>query len=242
MSILGHIRPFVIISLLATSSTGKPAGTPTAAEWLHGSGKDLQSCLRGEVFDADGEPATTVKLTGSINSTASQVPLAPSMDGHRFKVWVPVNQSAWYSMWLKAASSNNDYVACKTFNAFELRQAAIDGLKLTLQAPTRHIDVKVVQKGQPVSGAQVKVELGFGADLQATTGVNGIARLDLLPRQEPRQLTAWTSDHRIGGFSFDRAAPHDPEASAQVVELNNCRDQKLRFVDERGKPVAGLNF
>ena len=145
-------------------------------------------------------------------------------------------------MWLKAASASNDHVAYKTFNKYELRQAAIDGLKLTLQAPTRHVDVKVIDKGQPVAGAKVKAEIGFGADLQSNTNANGIARFGLLPRQELQQLTAWTDDHRIGGYSFDRSPPRDPNVNAHVVELSKCRDQKLRFVDERGTPVPGVKF
>lgn len=154
----------------------------------------------------------------------------------------PVNQPHWYSTWLKATSAKGDRVAYKTFNEHELRQAAIDGIKLALQSPSRHVDVKVIDQGQPVVGATVKAELEFGIELHSVTGANGIARFGLLQLQELRRLTAWTDDHRIGGYSFDRSPPRDPNVDAHVVELSKCRDQKLRFVDERGTPVPGIRF
>jgi hypothetical protein len=242
MALLEPIRALAITFLLLESAVGARAGDPPAVEWLRGSGKDLQICLRGEVFDADGQPATGVKLTGSMNGTVSNIPLTPSVDGRQFKIWIPVNQPNWYSMWLKATSAKNDHVAYKTFGEYELRQAAIDGIKLTLQSPTRHVQVKVTHQGQPVSGAKVKAEIGFGADLQSTTNADGVARFDLLPRQELQHLTAWTDDHRIGGYSFDRSPPRDPNVDAHIVELSKCRDQKLRFVDDRGAPIPGINF
>ena len=145
-------------------------------------------------------------------------------------------------MWLKATSANNDRVAYKTISQRELRQTAIDGIKLTLQAPTRHVEIKVIDKGQPVAGAKVKAEIGYGIDLRSSTNADGIARFGLLPRQELQQLTAWTDDHRIGGFSFSGTPPRDPNVNVHLVELSKCRDQKLRFVDESGTPVPGVKF
>ena len=62
------------------------------------------------------------------------------------------------------------------FNSYELRQAAIDGVKLTLESPTRQVDIKVTDQGQPVSGATVNAQLGFGIELRSTTGTDGIGR------------------------------------------------------------------
>jgi hypothetical protein len=242
MAVIEHIRAFAIISLLATNAVGEKIANQPVVEWLRGSGKDLQICLKGEVFESDGQPAANVQVTGGIKASVASHQLAPSMDGHRFKIWVPVNQPDWYSLWLKAGSASNDHVACKTVSQYELRQAAIDGLKLRLQAPTRHVDVTVTDKGQPVAGAKVKAEIGFGADMHSITNANGIARFDLFPRQELQQLTAWTNDYRIGGYSFNGSPPRDPNVDAYVVELSKCRDQKLRFVDERGAPVPDIKF
>jgi hypothetical protein len=242
MALLKHIRPMVILSLLAGNAVGEQPASRPAVEWLRGSGRDLQICLQGEVLDSDGSPATAVQISGRMNASVSTQQLTPSIDGHRFKIWIPVNQPQWFSMWLKGTSANNDHVAYKTFSQYELRQAAIDGITLTLRAPTRHVDVTVVDKGQPVAGAKVKAEIAYRTDLQANTNAKGIARFDLLPRQELQRLTAWTDDHRIGGYSFDRSPPRDPNVDAYIVELNKCRDQKLRFLDESGMPVSDLKF
>ena len=54
-------------------------------------------------------------------------------------------------------------------------------------------------------------------------------------------MTAWTDDFRIGGFSFDRQPRRDPDANEHVVELSTCRDQTLRFLDQDGSPVPGID-
>jgi hypothetical protein len=145
-------------------------------------------------------------------------------------------------MWLKAASADNDGVAYRQLNAFQLRQAAIEGLKLTLQTPSRHVVVKLIEGRQPVADAHVKAELGFGAELRSRTGADGSCRFGLLPEQELYRMTAWTDDRRIGGFSFHRKPTRDPHADEHVIELSGCRDQKLRFVEEDGSPVPGIGF
>lgn len=243
MTLHKYIHAVAVPTLfLLANSSGSLRADQATDDWLRASGKDLQLRLKGEVFNSDGQPATDVKITGSMNAWGSNQPFEPTVDGHRFEVWIPVNQARWYSMWLKAASTNRDRVAYKKLNAFEFRQAAIDGIKLTLRSPTRHVEVKVVDEGQPVSGALVKAELGFGIELRSRADADGVVRLGLLPRQKLSRLTAWTDDFRIGGFSFNRKATRDPDADEHVVELSRCRDQKLRFVDQDGSPVPGIDF
>src|SRR5688572_21392875 len=150
-------------------------------EWLRGSREHLQLCLHGEVMDADGQPATGLQIAAYMNATIRDHQLKPSINGHRFEIWIPVNQPHWYSVWLRASSADSNRVAYERFNEYQLRQAAIDGLKLTLESPTRKVSIKVTDHGQPVPRATVKAELGFGIELRSTTGADGIARLALLP-------------------------------------------------------------
>ena len=98
------------------------------------------------------------------------------IDGHKFKISVPVNKLRWYSLWLHASSSDSDRIAYKQLSAFDLRQAAIDGIKLTLESPTRLVRVKVTDEGAPICHT-VKAELGFGIELRATTDADGVAEL-----------------------------------------------------------------
>src|SRR5690606_31176755 len=148
----------------------------------------------------------------------------------------PVNKPP-FGLWLRASSPDSDRVAYAKFNSYQLRQAAIDGVKLKLQSPTRQVNVKVTSHGEPVAGATVKADLGFNIEMRSTTGANGIARLSLLPEQKLSRLTAWTDDQRVGGFSFSRTPPRDPEANEFEIELSQCRDQKLRFLAADGSPV-----
>jgi hypothetical protein len=243
MPLDARIRAVVIVVFfLAANASAASGADQSADEWLRGSGKGLQICLKGEVFESDGRPATGVQLAGRMNATLSNEQLKPAVDGHRFKIWVPVNQPNQFSLALLAGSAHNDRVAYKTLNAYELRQAAIDGVKLTLQSPTRHKSVRVADGGQPVAGASVKADLGFGIELRSTTDENGVARFGLLPEQQLSSLTAWTDDHRIGGYGFYRKPTRDPNVAEHVVELSKCHDQKVRFVDEDGAPAPGVTF
>lgn len=236
-------RAILVATLIFAAVAAAPASDdrPTA-DWLRGSGKDLQLCLQGEVLDSDGQPATDFQLACEMKTMISNQAIHPSIDGNRFKLWIPLNQSRWSSILLKATSKASDHLAYETFTQEDLRQAAIDGVKLTLENPSRHLFVSVTDKGRPVSGAHVKAETKFGAELYSTTDASGIARFNLPLRQELWYLTAWTEDHRIGGFDFDRTPPRDPDAVRQTIELSPCRDQKIRFVDENGSPVPGLDF
>jgi hypothetical protein len=228
--------------LLAANPCGSLGADQTRIEWLRGTGKDLQMRLQGEVFERDGQPATDIRVSGRLNAANSNPELEAKVDGHRFEIWIPVNQVPLYWMWLKAASADGKRIAYQEFNAFELRQAAIDGIKLTLRSPTRQVQVTVVEKGRPVADAFVKADVGYGIDLRSRIDTSGIARFHLLPEQKLAGLMAWTEDYRIGGFSLYRTPVRDPNANEHVVELSRCRDQKLRFIDEFDKSVPGVDF
>src|SRR5438128_1893530 len=124
-----------VAAYLFVSGLAAHAAEPPVADWLRGTGKDLQLCLRGEVVDSDGRPAKEVQLTGDLSSTLSGEPLKPQIDGNQFKLWVNVNQLRWFSICLSAASANGEQVAYRSLNDYQLRQAAIEGIKLTLQRP-----------------------------------------------------------------------------------------------------------
>src|SRR5688572_6654071 len=89
----------LLFSFLASSALFVHA--EEAAEWLRGAGKDLEIRLAGEVLDADGRPASDVTVTGALNHQVSPMALEPTVEGHRFEVWIPVNRTHWYSLWLQ---------------------------------------------------------------------------------------------------------------------------------------------
>ena len=231
----------VAVTLLAEPQPPLHAESP-ANDWIRGTLDQLQIRLRGEVFDPDGMPANDIVAEGGINANAVSHPLEPIVSGNRFELWISVNEQNWYSMWLRVASKDGSLVQYIRLNMYQVRQAAIDGIKLTLQRPTRVMNVTVMHQGEPVPNAFVKTELGYGIELRERTDADGIAKFRLLPTQKPTRFTAWTEDFRIGGFSFNRQPPRDPNADQHEVELSQCRDQKLRFVDQDGAPVPDVTF
>lgn len=239
----GIIRAIVIASVLLLADTfGSLIAAETASDWLRGSGTDLQIRLRGEVLNSDGQPATDFRVIGKMLALTSSMHVEPKVNGHHFEFWIPANQFKAYAMSLTAVSSAADRVAYRSLEMFQLRQAAIDGIKLTLASPTRTVDVKVVEKDQPVANATVTVDFGFSMELPTRTNAEGIARIGLPSEHSMIGLMAWTDDFRIGGFTFGRKPVRDPDRNEQVIELSRCRDQKLRFVDEEGSPVPGVDF
>jgi hypothetical protein len=234
----------LVTCLLLSASVFAPiavlfAENPIA--WLRGSGQDLEIRLTGQVFDASQNPANGFQLAVTINSDNKQT-IQSHVDGNRFELWLPVNQQPINSVTLKASLPGNKQLTVKRIAPFELRQAAIEGIQLTLQVPTKEIDVKVTDAGMPVAQAWVSAELSHTTNQRLQTDQQGIVRLRLLPDQSLTHLTAWTDDFRIGGYGFDRTPARDPDQHEHVVELSRCRNLKARFVDEDGFAVPNLDF
>ncbi len=198
--------------------------------------------LRGEVLDAAGRPAVGMVVAGSINSTEGFDAFKTKIDGHRFEAWVPLNQRTIYSISFKASLNGDEQFAFKRLSSFELRQAAIDGIKLSLQLPSRQVNVKVIDAGKPVVGASLIAELDRVAEQASKTVENGTVRLKLLATQTLTHLAAWTDDFRIGGYGFDGTPARDPKEDEHVVELSPCRNLKMRFVDQSGVAVPDVDF
>ncbi len=215
--------------------TSKPA-------WLEGAGGHLRIKLAGEILDTTGVPADDCKLTVTLKTQFSSTNLPVAIQRNRFQVWVPVGDGGWFNVHLNAASSGGQRVAWETISAFELRQAAIDGIKLSLKPPERFLDVTVLENGGPVRDAFVVAQV-TAASFTAKTNGSGVARFPLLNRDKLSQLTAWTDDFKIGGYAFNRDPPRDPSGSKFTIELVKCRPQVIRIINEENKaPVRDLPF
>lgn len=214
-----------------------------ADPWIRGSGEDLEIRILGEVVNPDGQPAENLTIAcGMLESLGVGSRLDATVDGNRFEVWVPVNSKPWTGVWLKVASSDGSRVAYWACYHFDLRKAAIEGVTLTLEPPTRRVEVRVTHAGAPVPDATVKADLSRGVQESARTNARGVAHLDLLADQRLIQLAAWTADRRIGGISVWYGSTRNPDADQFDVELNACRDQRIRLVDPQGEPPPGVEF
>ncbi|WP_428307367.1 thioredoxin family protein [Lacipirellula sp.] len=227
---------------LAVSATCKAADEPPAETWLRGADESLELRLHGEILDANGQPAQGANIAGTLVFSSGEKPIVAAVDGHRFEAWLPVNKRELHSVRLRAFNQGSTQVVYRTLMTFQLRQSAIDGVRMQLAPATQQVAVQVLADAKPVPRAWVRAELNDGHAIAARANDDGVATLLLLPGQPVTGLTAWNDDHRIGGYSLVRAPKRDAHASSHVVELEKCRAQRIRIVDDQGQPVAGIPF
>lgn len=231
----------ICIAALLVTSEQLQAEKPTD-EWLRSTGDDLELCLSGEVFEPGGKPAFGFKIEVQLNSQLKPLTIEPVIDGSRFHAWLPVNRAKPYSLAIRAASEDESQIAFLNANSYELRKMAREGVELNLKVPSKNVAVHVTHQSKPVANATVKAEVGYNNNIHASSDEDGIAVLRLLPNQELDRLTAWTEDHRIGGYSFNRKPVRDPQADSYAIELSTCRELKVRMIDELGDPVPDVEF
>jgi len=215
----------------------------TKPDWLEGTGKDMQIRISGEVFDEDGNPAADCHVEALFGSKAGSRNLNAELEGHRYSFSIPVGTGGWFRVHVRATSGDGQKTAHKLIQTFELRQAAVRGVDLKLQPTQRSVLVNVLHKKTEVAEAIVSAELESGEVVESVTDDSGVATLRLMKSDRIHQLTARTSDFRVGGFAFHRDPPRDPAGADFTIELDKCRSQKIRLVNvEDGTPIPGLEF
>jgi hypothetical protein len=228
----------------AQGQVGTRAGqTPEAKPaWLDGSGENLRIKLAGAIRDETGAFAKDCKLTVTLRTEFSSTNLPVVIKASLFQAWVPVGHPRWFNIDLNATSADGLRVARTGLSTFQLREAAIEGLELTVKPPERFLEVTVVEKGMPIRDAFVIAEVG-DATFTSKTNNSGVARFPLMNRDKLVRLTAWTNDFRIGGFYFNRKPPRDPSGSQFTIELEKCRPQLVRIINDANKsPIPDLDF
>ncbi len=242
----GGIAVAVAQGFLAMGQDAAPRSvqTPDAIPaWLEGSGKDARIKLSGKILDETGAPTAGCKLTAVMNLDSANTILPARVEGNQFQIWVPISDGRWFNVYLNVASKDGRRVASQAITAFQIRQAALEGLKLTIRPPERTVDITVIeQSGAPVRNALVSAKAD-GLPFTARTNDKGIASLPLQYRDKLSQLTAWTEDFKIGGFSFHRDPPRDSSGNQFTIELDKCRPQIVRVINDENKaPVPDLKF
>ncbi|MEX2142767.1 MAG: M56 family metallopeptidase [Pirellulales bacterium] len=225
----------------AGSDASTDAGTKNALT-IRGKGVEREMLVRGRVVDADGRAARECELGVNVNEGYISRALSPKLDGHRFEVWVPIGRSVGSSLELFASSKDGQQRGLRRIPTWGLRQAAIEGIDLVLARASRTVLVYVTKDGTPVAKAQVTAALE-GNTLRSETNAEGKARFHLMANERFSQLTAWTQDFQVGGYDFYRKPYRDPLANLFRIELEDCRDQAIRFVDANdGSPIPGVKF
>ncbi|MEX2137857.1 MAG: M56 family metallopeptidase [Pirellulales bacterium] len=226
----------------SSSNTNENAllGGPTH----RGEGNNREMLLRGRVFDVDGRPARGFELVATVyKSHLGREVLPATVEGSEFEVWVPISGSHWFNLGLTATAKNGSRRAVEGVENRELRQAAIEGIDLRLAPTNRTVKISVMHDGAPVANAHVNAELSPNMLLQSKTDARGKSTFRLREGEKLSQLTAWTDDFRIGGFSFSRKPRRDPLGTEFTIELDDCRDQTIRFLNaEDNSAVANVPF
>jgi len=106
--------------------------------WLGGSSKDLRIKLAGKILEETGAPANGCKLTVILKTRFAQTNLPAEVERNQFQAWVPISDASLFNVYLNAASPDGRRVAREAISAFQLRQAALDGLELTIKAARTH--------------------------------------------------------------------------------------------------------
>ena len=139
------------------------------------------------------------------------------IEGNRFAFWVRDTSASYLLLQVNATSADGRQIARRTIHADEIRQAAIDGLKLQMEKPERSVAVTVVENGRTVPDAVVAAEFEENRVTDTTNGA-GVATFLLMKRDELSQLTAWTKDFKVGGYSLYR----DPKARPAGRQIHHC--------------------
>ena len=209
-----------------------------------GRGGNARLLVRGRVLDVDGQPADGFSLVAKVyKSQLGRDVLKHRVENDTFEVWVPVGGSYWFHFEVAATSHDGKTRAVRGIGNRELRQAAIEGVTIQLAPVNREVTISVMHDGLPVANAHVSAELSTNLLLRSKTDANGKAVFQRSEDEKLRQLTAWTEDRRIGGFSFHRRPRRDPFGRFFTIDLDDCRDQTIRFIDAEDKsPVANVPF
>ena len=214
-----------------------------SANWIHGSGSDLEIRVHGEIIGTSVDQATRLKLTATQVGKNSETPLPPPRtSGISFHWWIPVGRdSQWHALRIEASSDDGAQRVTRLLTRGQIRQAANEGLVLRLEPASKVMEITVTHDGEPVADAHVvaKVMQNYSKVRGVTDGA-GICRLNLLPDETLFMLTAWTDDYKFASYHFPRLADRDAAATVQTVELEQGHDQTIRFVDQDGSPVVGV--
>jgi len=211
---------------------------------MRGSGADREMLLKGRVFETNGQPAGEYELLVNLKQAPPGCRvLTPKIAGNRFEVWVPIGGSGWFYLELSASTKNGRKRAFQGIANWSLRQAAIDEVNLALTKANRTVEVSVTKDGAAVANAHVTAALVGNALLHRETTADGKATFHLINDAKLSQLTAWTDDFQVGGYLFRRKPRRDPLANEFTIELNDCRDQRIRFLNaEDGASIPGVQF
>lgn len=139
---------------------------------------------------------------------------------------------------LHAATPDGSLQVVKAISPDSARTVLVAPLELTLR-PAATSEVTASADGRPVEGAEV-VANGPGFQARGRTGGDGLAKL-LLPDGSPLDRIAVWHPSR-GTWGDVRMRDRGPAPMAVAASLRPPLPHRIRVIDEKGRPVAGVRL
>ena len=233
----------LLLLLIASFCFFDPCFAIESDDWHRGSGTELMIRIVGDLLLPVDKPSLTfnIEVTGETILAAKSV-YEVTLKDKNFEFWLPVGQAPVHRLRIQAASTDGRWLGVLSLGSHEIRTAAKSGIQLSLEQASREILIEVIDGETPVPHANILARLRDGLLLRARSNKNGVATIYALPHSDPREFAAWTLDHRLGGYGFDRGPRRDPKLNRFQIELSNCRTEKLRFLDDEFEPIPKLSI
>jgi len=139
---------------------------------------------------------------------------------------------------LHAATLDGSSQVVKEISPDSARTVLAEPLELALR-PTAACDVTASAEGRPVERAEV-VATGPGFQVRGRTGGDGLARLRLPAGSPLDRIVVWHPSQ--GAWGDVRMRDRGPAPRTVAASLRPPLPHRVRVIDEKGRPVAGVRL
>ena len=232
---LGYAWACILVGIVPLAALGQ-VDELRYDDWSRMDGDRYFMKFRGQVFHADGSAAEGCTIRGYTRESGG---IELKSSNSKFELEVESKPGWSRGIFVRAESGDGQMIGYKRIGMVEARHFAVRGIRVELEE-TRPFRAQVIYDGQPLVGANVRMEVSFGPDIVGVSDVTGWFETRIPETGEVHRIIAWHEDKRIGGYSFRRAPARDQTEPEHVVEVFPCRNQKVKVLDDEGNPVPDL--
>lgn len=246
--LVGHSIRVVLVILLAHSSACLPGALlaqETGNDWIIDGPSGPMFRIVCSVLGQDRKPIEACRLEAELGIGFSDetVPVEVRRRAEKFELLVPIGSQQTNTLTVTASSDDGKFLACEQIPNFAMREAARTGVRLELKPADVPVSVVVRHADTPAQGAHVRILWNSGRHSPwSETDREGHVVLYKVQGEIISQITAWTDDRRVGGWSAYRTRSVDPAGNHHLIELVACRTQRFRIVDAENLPIANVKF
>ncbi|MEZ6074147.1 MAG: thioredoxin family protein [Pirellulaceae bacterium] len=230
------LSAFVLCSLFSSVGFSQSADPPPA-NWMERTDEGLKLLFTGKATNANGSAAVTRMQVLDRPDPLAEHPRIRDVQPHNGSFSFDSIGTGALVVW--AANEGGTQQALEMIAAQDVASAARSGIEVQME-PAHLLAVRVLNQQQPVTDAQVLVQLACGLEIDGRTGKDGIARIYFPNGQLPSYIRAWTAEKKIGSVDFRNSSDITRKKTLHTVELIECKPLTVRVVDERGTPQSDL--